>query len=88
MQARITAVHVVGPFQLELTFADQSVGTVDLLPWIGGRGGVFAPLQAPEYFAKVTLDAAGGTVVWPNGVDLDPQMLYAAACEERLHGSV
>ena len=31
-----------------------------------------------EHFALVRLDAELGTVVWPNGADLDPMVLYAA----------
>lgn len=38
-----------------------------------------APLQDPSFFARVSVDADAGTIVWPNGVDLDPDMLYAAA---------
>jgi hypothetical protein len=79
MAPRIRTVRVVGPMQLELTFTDASVGSVDLTSWIGGRGGVFGPLQDPAYFAHVAVDAEAGTIVWPNGADLDPDMLYAAA---------
>jgi hypothetical protein len=79
MDPRITAVRLIGPFQVELTFTDASVGTVDLVSWIGGRGGVFAPLQDHAFFAQVSVDADAGTIVWPNGADLDPDMLYAAA---------
>ncbi|MCC6245074.1 MAG: DUF2442 domain-containing protein [Gemmatimonadaceae bacterium] len=61
-----------------LSFDDGVSGTVDLSTWIGGRGGVFAPLHDPAYFASVTLDEDAGTIVWPNGVDLDPRMLYDA----------
>jgi hypothetical protein len=31
------------------------------------------------YFAKVRLDSEAATVVWPNGADLAPEMLYAEA---------
>jgi hypothetical protein len=79
MAPRVLAVRVVGPMHVGLTFTDGSVGTVDLTPWIGGRGGVFGPLQDPAFFAHVAVDAEAGTIVWPNGVDLDPDMLYAAA---------
>lgn len=37
-------------------------------------GPVFEPLRAdPGLFAKVRVE--GGTVVWPNGADLDPDVL-------------
>jgi hypothetical protein len=34
------------------------------------------PLQDPAYFAKVRVDPELGTVVWPNGYDLDPDVLH------------
>jgi Protein of unknown function (DUF2442) len=39
--------------------------------------GVFAPLADPAEFARVAVDSELGTVVWPNGADLDPDVLYA-----------
>ncbi|MEO8480430.1 MAG: DUF2442 domain-containing protein [Gemmatimonadota bacterium] len=68
-----------GPFTLRLEFKDGTFGTVDLGPRILGRGGMFEPLNDPAYFARVTVDHEAGTIVWPNGVDLDPDVLYARA---------
>ena len=79
MNPRIRGVRVTGPIAVALEFTDGSAGTVDLSAWIGGRAGVFAPLQNPAFFAQVTVDVEAGTIVWPNGVDLDPDMLYEAA---------
>ena len=79
MHPRITHVEVGAPFRVTLTFADGSAGAVDLSPWIVGRRGVFAALQDPAVFARVTVDREAGTIVWPNGADLDPDMLYEAA---------
>jgi hypothetical protein len=45
---------------------------VDLTGELGGP--MFEPLKNPDYFAPVTVDH--GTVVWPNGVDLDPLALH------------
>ena len=82
MLPRITQVQVVGAFRVELTFTDGFVGVADVGTWIAGRGGVFAPLQDPTFFARVAVDAEAGTLVWPNGTDLDPDMLYDAAHAE------
>ena len=38
--------------------------------------GVFEPLRDPAYFAQVHVDPDLGTVTWPNGADLDPDVLY------------
>lgn len=82
MHPRIVTARATGPFELALEFMDGSTGSVDLRSWIQGRGGVFDALQDEAFFALVTIDAEAGTVVWPNGVDLDPDMLYEAAKEK------
>lgn len=79
MHPPITRVEVGAPFRVTLTFADGSEGAVDLSPWIVGRRGVFAALQDPAVFARVAVDREAGTIVWPNGVDLDPDVLFEAA---------
>jgi hypothetical protein len=73
----MTAVDVVGPFRLHLTFEDGTVGDVDL----GKREwrGVLEPLADPAYFARVRIDPEAGTIAWPNGVDLAPEPLYEEA---------
>lgn len=79
MHPRITDVSVPAPFHVSLGFTDGSSGTVDLRPWIDGKRGVFAALQDAEFFTKVRVDVEAGTIVWPNGADLDPDVLYEAA---------
>jgi Protein of unknown function (DUF2442) len=39
--------------------------------------GVFESLRDPTYFAQVHVDPDLGSAVWPNGADLDPDVLYA-----------
>ena len=79
MHPRITRVRAGEPFRVTLSFADGSEGVVDLSPWIAGRRGVFAALQDPTMFARVAVDQEAGTIVWPNGADLDPDVLFEAA---------
>jgi hypothetical protein len=79
MRPRIVKAQAIGHFRLALDFADGSRGMVDLTPLISGRGGVFQPLQDPDFFLQVAVDGDAGTVVWPNGVDLDPDVLYQTA---------
>ena len=73
----ITGVEVLGDTQLRLTFQDGSVGDVDLSAELWGP--IFEPLREPAYFRQVQVDPEGGTVVWPNGADMAPDTLYAAA---------
>jgi hypothetical protein len=39
--------------------------------------GVFEPLDDPKFFAQVNVHAELGTVGWPNGADLDSDVLYS-----------
>jgi hypothetical protein len=39
-------------------------------------GEMFEPLRDPEFFRQVRMDEASRSVVWPNGLDLDPEMLH------------
>lgn len=79
MFPRITHVKYLQDYQLELTFADGIVATLDFKPRIVGKGGVFLPLEDIAYFKQVRVDPVGGTLVWPNEVDLDPDVLYSEA---------
>jgi len=56
---------------------------VDLANRIVGRGGVFGPLENPEFFRQVRFDGELGTIVWPNGADFCPDVLY-----DRVTGNV
>jgi len=71
----IVAAKAVGDYRLHLRFEDGVEGVVDLAPYLNFRG-VLEPLRDREYFAQVRVDAGLGTVVWPNGADLDPDVLY------------
>ena len=64
----------MGGLQLRLTFSDGLVRELDLGPLL--RGGVFDELREPEVFARVKVDEVAGTITWPNGVDLDPDVLH------------
>jgi hypothetical protein len=78
----ITAVEVIAPYTLRLTFADGTVGDVDFT----GREwrGVFEPLRDPEHFSRVEVDPEAGTITWPDGLDLAPEPLYDEASRHRV----
>lgn len=57
-----------------LGFSDGSSRDVDLTGDL--HGPVFEPLADPDFFAQVRVDDELGTVVWPNGADLDPLVLH------------
>ena len=64
-------------YRLWLRFADGAAGEVDMGAMVT-FGGVLAPLADSAFFRSVRVDTEAGTVVWPNGVDLDPDVLHAA----------
>lgn len=73
--ARITSVEPLEGFVLRLGFDDGSLRDVDLEADLWGP--VFEPLQRDlELFRQVRVDAELGTIVWPNGADLDPDVLH------------
>lgn len=63
-------------YNLHLRFEDGAEGDIDLAPYLSFRG-VFAPLKDLAYFRLVKVDPELGTVAWPNGADLDPDVLYS-----------
>ena len=78
----VTAVKVLHDFVVGVTFDDGTVGEVDLRPHLWGP--VFEPLRDdPALFAQVRVDADEGTIVWPNGADVAPEMLHREAAAAR-----
>jgi hypothetical protein len=75
---RVTAVEPLGGFRLRLTFNDGLVRDLDFSPVVD-EGGVFEPLRDPQFFSTVAVDETAGTICWPNGVDLDPDVLHGDA---------
>jgi len=69
---------------LALTFADGTEATLDFTDKVVGRGGVFKPLEDVAFFAQVKVDPAAGALIWPNDVDLDPDVLYSKATKLRM----
>jgi hypothetical protein len=80
--AAITDVQVLDGCRVELAFSDGVRGVVDLANRIVGRGGVFGPLENSEFFRQVSVDHELGTIVWPNGADICPDLLHAWATGE------
>ena len=72
----IVEVRIVEGYRVHLRFEDGVEGDIDLGRLIRFEG-VFAPLRDPKEFARLTVNAEIGTICWPNGADLDPDVLYA-----------
>ena len=73
---KVTRVERLGEYSLRLTFSDGVVGDIDLADELWGE--MFEPLRDIAEFNSVSVDPELGTLVWPNGADLDPEGLHDA----------
>lgn len=71
------------PYRIHLRFADGVEGVVDLAQMVEFHG-IFGPLRDPERFREVSVNSELGTIVWPNGADLDPDVLYASVTGKQI----
>ena len=74
MTLRVTAAEPLEGHSLRLTFNDGVVRDVDLSFLLHGPLG--EPLRDLAYFWRVRVDEDARTIVWPNGLDPDPEMLH------------
>jgi len=75
---------------LHVTFTNGEQRDIDVAPYISA-GGIFARVRDdPAFFREVHV--ALGTVAWPNGADIDPDVLYLGlpphASEEQWRAAV
>ena len=77
----VKSVHSLEDYRLHLVFADGTEGDVDIARLIEFSG-IFEPLREVREFQRVYVDPEAGTIVWPNGADLDPLVLYAAVTKQ------
>ena len=75
----VTRVQPLPNRNLDLTFEDGFHGIVEMDRIVKNYTGVFAPLLQDEFFRQVMVNTELGTVVWPNGADLCPDVLYSQA---------
>jgi Protein of unknown function (DUF2442) len=76
MLPSVVSVTQTGPYRLKLRFDDGAEGEIDITKMTTFEG-VFEPLKDPGYFSQVKVDPEAGTIVWPNGADLDPLVLHS-----------
>ena len=72
---RIRSVKPLENFVVHLEFTDGTSREVDLEPFM--RGAMFEPLREnADAFLAVKVDERMGMIVWENGADIDPDVLY------------
>jgi len=80
---RIVDAVAEGPDKLRLTYADEGAVLVDFAPIIA-RGGVFAQLADPRFFAQVGIGEGGRFVEWPGEIDFCADALWLEASKPPL----
>jgi Protein of unknown function (DUF2442) len=68
--------------KVDLTFADGVQAILEMDRVIERYQGVFAPLLDNQYFSKLRVNPDIGTIAWPNGADICPDVLYAFATKQ------
>lgn len=72
---RVESVAPLEGYQLRIGFTDGTERVIDVERYL--RGPVFEPVRRDRrVFEAVSVDADLGTIVWPNGADIDPGVLY------------
>jgi hypothetical protein len=71
---QVTDFQSVAPFTLRVEFEDGTSQVIDFRPVLHGE--IYGPLQDQAYFDRVRIDREVHTLVWPNGADFDPAILY------------
>ena len=73
----IKSVTPLEKYRVLLEFSTGEQKTVDLDPLL--RGPVFESIRGSRaMFRAVRVDEELGTIVWPNGADIDPDVLYGS----------
>ena len=78
MLVDVVEARPLGGYRVHLRFEDGVEADLDLGEVIRFEG-VFAPLRDPARFAELRVHPELGTIYWPGGADLDPDVLYARA---------
>jgi hypothetical protein len=70
---RVVKVEPLDDFQVRLTFEDDTVKVKDLEAYL--HGPIFKEIREDRSKFRA-MQIEGGTIVWGNGADIDPDVLY------------
>lgn len=82
----IMSAQPLAGFRLLVTLADGTEKEVDVEEFIS-TGQIFRQVHNdPTYFSQVYVDSIDGTVTWPNGANIDTEVLLGhEACASHSH---
>jgi hypothetical protein len=71
---RVQSAKPIDEQRVQVMFTNGETREIDLTPYIA-TGPIFEPIRTnPEMFMSMRVE--GGTIAWPNGADIDPDVLY------------
>ncbi|MBK9711943.1 MAG: DUF2442 domain-containing protein [Kouleothrix sp.] len=71
---RVRSVTPADQHRAQIVFTNGETREIDLTPYIA-TGPIFEPVRTdPTMFRSMRVE--GGTIAWPNGADIDPDVLY------------
>jgi hypothetical protein len=72
---RVRSVVPLEPYRVRVAFTDGTERVIDLEKYL--KGPIFDSIRNdPVRFREVRVDPELGTLVWPNGADICPDVLY------------
>ncbi len=72
---RVRSVNPTVAYRVQIEFTDGTKKEIDLEPYL--HGPVFDPIRNdPKLFRSLHVDQRMKTIVWENGADIDPDVLY------------
>lgn len=72
---RVTAAEAMDDYRVRIQFSNGEERILDLEPYL--HGPIFEAVRRDaSIFRQLAVDAELGTIVWPNGADIDPDVLY------------
>jgi hypothetical protein len=80
---RVQAVEPLQQWTVRVTFTNGERRDIDLTPCIVD-GPIFEPVRNDALFFR-SARVEGGTIAWPNGADIDPDVLYHAGTPPWAH---
>lgn len=86
----VTAAAPLTDFHARVSFSDGTERVIDVWPYVN-HGGIFEQIRSdPAFFALMSVE--NDTITWPNGADIDPDVLYLGlpphASEEQWRAAV
>lgn len=75
--ARLMEASYAGDYRVNLKFSDGVQSCVDLSDQLWGY--YHAPLKDKKLFSQLCIDPEVPTLVWPNGADMAPEIIYELA---------